>query len=176
MWSPPTSTPGAIGGTVTDALYTEATAAVTAPRGLKVTGMDMMLAGLSYRAVPGMSDDDLEAKILAAHSKRAEGGRRKGINNRIKLGLAAYLKEVTGLLGAVEPREASVRYALEVLTAICNSLPPDTDTPAMRVTLGDARHVWDVLTKKLTDREVLDIPEVPEVPEVLAKATRTGSV
>ena len=97
-------------------------------------------------------------------------GRRKGINNHIKRGLAAYLErqEVTGLLEAVKPREAPVRYALEVLTAICGSLPPDTDTPAMRVTLGDARHVWDVLTKKLTDREVPDMPEVPEVCSPLA--------
>jgi len=98
-------------------------------------------------------------------------GRRKGIiNNHIKRGLAAYLKgqEVTGLRRAVKPREAPVRYALEVLTAICGSLPPDTDTPAMRVTLGDARHVWDVLTKKLTDREVPDMPEVPEVCSPLA--------
>ena len=95
-------------------------------------------------------------------------GRRKGINNHIKLGLAAYLKrsEVTCLLRVPKPLEASVRSVLEVLTAICNSLPPDTDTPAMRATLGDARRVWDALTKKLTDREVLDMPEVPEVPEV----------
>ena len=97
-------------------------------------------------------------------------GRRKGINNHIKRGLAAYLErqEVTGLLEAVEPREAPVRYALEVLTAICNSLPPYTDTPAMRATLGDARRVWDALTKKLTDREVPDMPEVPEVCSPLA--------
>ena len=92
-------------------------------------------------------------------------GRRKGIKNDIKRGLAAYLEgqEVTGLRRAVKPREASVLDALEVLTAICGSLPPDTDTPAMRATLEDARHVWDVLTKKLTDREVPDMPEVPEV-------------
>ena len=97
-------------------------------------------------------------------------GRRKGINNRIKLGLAAYLKrqEVTGLRRAVKPLEASVRSVLGVLTAICGSLPPDTDTPAMRATLEDARHVWDALTKKLTDREVLDMPEVPEVCSPLA--------
>ena len=65
-------------GTVTDALYTEAAAVATARLGFEVTGMDLMLAGLSYRAVPGMSDDDLRAKILAARSKgaewRAEGG------------------------------------------------------------------------------------------------------
>ena len=97
-------------------------------------------------------------------------GRKAVIKNLIKRGLAAYLKrqEVTGLLKAVEPREAPVRYALEVLTAICNSLPPDTDTPAMRATLGDARRVWDALTKKLTDRKVPDMPEVPEVCSPLA--------
>ena len=65
-------------GTVTDALYTEAAAAATARLGFEVTGMDLKLAGLSYRAVPGMSDDDLEAKILAARSKRAEGGAWRG--------------------------------------------------------------------------------------------------
>jgi hypothetical protein len=97
-------------------------------------------------------------------------GRKAVIKNLIKRGLAAYLKrqEVTGLLKAVEPLEASVRSVLEVLTAICNSLPPYTDTPAMRATLGDARRVWDALTKKLTDREVLDMPEVPEVCSPLA--------
>ena len=65
-------------GTVTDALYTEAAAVATARLGFEVTGMDLKLAGLSYTAVPGMSDDDLEAKILAARSKRAEGGAWRG--------------------------------------------------------------------------------------------------
>ena len=59
-------------GTVTDALYTEAAAAATARLGFEVTGMDLKLAGLSYTEVPGMSDDDLRAAILAARSKRAE--------------------------------------------------------------------------------------------------------
>ena len=82
--NPPSSPPSVPfnPGTVTDALYTEAAAVATARLGFEVTGMDLKLAGLSYTALPGMSDDDLRAAILAARSKRsewsAEGGAWRG--------------------------------------------------------------------------------------------------
>ncbi len=102
-------------------------------------------------------------------------GRKKGINNHVRHGLAAYLEgPVAGLLRAAEPRQVSVRYALDVLTAICDNIPPDTDTPTMLATLARARHVWDALTERLTDGVVPDMPEVCSPLACLSGLTSQG--